>query len=58
MKNIGSYRGYQIYWSDPGSHGGTGEVMVGLDSVGSADSQDKAVRLGQRWIDEYEGRKR
>jgi len=57
MKRIGSYLGYQVYWSDPASDGGTGEVVVGHDSVGHARSLDDALRLAQRHIDDYEGRK-
>lgn len=58
MENIGEYRGYEIYWSDPDSDGGSGsgEVMVGDDSVGYADSESEAISKAEHWIDDYEGR--
>ena len=58
MKEIGSYRGYKIYWSDPRSDGGngTGEVMVGSDSVGRANTQSEAQKQAERHIDTYLGK--
>ena len=58
MKNIGSHRGFQIYWSDPVYDGGsgTGEVMVGSDSVGKATSKSQAMEIAKNWIERYKGK--
>lgn len=58
MKRIGEKYGYVIYWSDPASDGGngTGEVMVGSDSVGTARTHAEALKMAERHIANYLGK--
>ena len=58
MEAIGEYRGYAIYWSDPDEDAGSGsgEVMVGSDSAGYADTEQEARDIAEQFIDDYEGK--
>jgi hypothetical protein len=58
MEQIGTYRGYTIYWTDPRSDGGTGsgEVMVGMDSVGVARTREEARKMAEHHINTYIGK--
>jgi hypothetical protein len=58
MKKIGEKQGYTIYWTDPSNDGGSGsgEVMVGNDSVGNARTQSEALRMAEQHIAKYLGK--
>ncbi len=58
MELVGEYQDYQIWWSNPEEDGGsgTGEVWVGGESVGVADTESEAVSLGEQHIGDYLGK--
>jgi hypothetical protein len=58
MKRIGERQGFTIYWSDPRSDGGrgTGEVKVGADSAGKAQSESEAMRMAEQFISHYKNK--
>ena len=55
MKKIGEKQGFAIYWSDPAYDGGrgTGEVMVGSDHAGYANTESEAMRVAEQHIAKY-----
>ena len=58
MERIGEYMNYEIYWSDPKADGGngTGEVMVGTELAGYANTQEEAMKVAKQWIADYDNK--